>query len=614
MTHMLIPEDPDTDSRDRFTDDEASLVQLARVGEDDAFAELVRRHQRPVYLLARSLVRDAAEAEDMTQEAFLRASRNLDLLADPGRFGVWLRRITFGVCVDWLRKFRPQLFRSTDARPTDANGHAHDGAALVEELGDPAPSPFDALAQRELTRRVMSALDRLPARYRVPLTLYHIDGLSHARVAAALGVSAGTVRSLVSRARRRLAAGLASSEAAGDDRPARAYGGALGGATAGAAAAAPATTGGAKQQDPGDVLAESALAPRFMHVLNGDVVREKLERSDLPGAFAVWADILHEGPVPAASGTPQWRDARARFIARTIDVPYADAFRRYEEWDATLARAPEYDEVVLWFEHDLFDQLLLVRHLDWFARQAIRSRPALGLICIGEYPGIEPFHGLGQLAPDQLVSLLGTRQRVTAEMLRTGGDVWQAFTGDDPLALQAIADRLSEPRPPSVPNAATQREREATVHGTALPFLAGALRRFLEEYPSRAGGLPRTERVIAQCLRGGPLPPIALFRAAQRREERVFMGDSTFWARLRTLAAGPVPLVAMTDVNFASLTADRGHVQLTDAGRNVLDGDADWVMLCGFDRWLGGVHLAAAPGSDVPWRWDPDERRVVPVG
>ena len=64
-----------------------------------------------------------------------------------------------------------------------------------------------------------------------------------------------------------------------------------------------------------DVLDDGPAPPRFLHVLNGDSVRGTLEQSQVPGAFAVYADVLHEGPVPAATGTQPWRETRARFLA-----------------------------------------------------------------------------------------------------------------------------------------------------------------------------------------------------------------------------------------------------------------------------------------------------------
>src|SRR5437868_7355986 len=95
---------------------DAELVNWSRVGSRDAFCELIRRHQLPIWRLACTLLDDPFEAEDVTQEAFLRAWLNLDLLSDPARFAPWLRRIVFGVSIDWLRVFRPDLYRSSDEK------------------------------------------------------------------------------------------------------------------------------------------------------------------------------------------------------------------------------------------------------------------------------------------------------------------------------------------------------------------------------------------------------------------------------------------------------------------------------------------------------------------
>src|SRR3982750_1221497 len=90
------------------------LVAEARRGSADARDELVRRHYREIALVAVAITNDLTEAEDLSQEAFIRAFRNLDLLVDPERFAPWLRRIVVGVSIDWLRSFRPNLYRGWD--------------------------------------------------------------------------------------------------------------------------------------------------------------------------------------------------------------------------------------------------------------------------------------------------------------------------------------------------------------------------------------------------------------------------------------------------------------------------------------------------------------------
>jgi hypothetical protein len=320
-----------------------------------------------------------------------------------------------------------------------------------------------------------------------------------------------------------------------------------------------------------------------------------LERSDVPGSFAVWADVLHDGPVPSTSGTSAWRDVRAKFIASARIASYEEALGYYEQWDEQMGRFGEFDEVVLWFEHDLFDQLLFVRHLDWLSRQAL-GRTSISLICIGEFPGVPDFTGLGQLTAPQLASLVGTRQRVRPAQLRLGRETWAAFTAADPAPLSELHARLARPG----------RAKRLSDENASLFFLAGALERLLAEYPAVDNGLPLTERRILECLWEGPKEFGELFVAEQRLEEAVFMGDATFRSRIEVLAAGPVPLV---NANLTPVVRDeppKGTIALTDAGRDVLAGRADWIRLCGFDRWIGGVHLTSEVGGDVRWRWGSD--------
>jgi Sigma-70 region 2 len=94
-------------------------------------------NRSPDRALACVLVHDPFEAEDITQEAFLRAWRNLDLLSDPAKFGAWLRRIVFGVSIDWLRVFRPDLYRSTGV---DTEVESIAASTPVESAPDQSPA------------------------------------------------------------------------------------------------------------------------------------------------------------------------------------------------------------------------------------------------------------------------------------------------------------------------------------------------------------------------------------------------------------------------------------------------------------------------------------------
>ena len=326
-----------------------------------------------------------------------------------------------------------------------------------------------------------------------------------------------------------------------------------------------------------------APARRALHVTNGDVAAELIRLAGVPGEVSVTADVLHEGPAPSGLPPERWRKVRARYLAESGYDDYDSCLAALTRWDRTLEDYRSYEEVILWFEHDLFDQLLLIRVLDGFAGRNLGGTE-LSLICIGDFPGVVPFHGLGQLSPRQMASLLDRRQRVNEGQKLLARDAWRAFCAPQPGGLEALLRRDLSP----------------------LPFLAGALRRHLEEFPAASNGLSRSERQALRGLAEGASTFEELFRATQGMEERVFMGDASFLRLLRELAAPPRPLLRLEPASNGSVRGQR--LSLTATGRAVLEGRDDWVRIHGVDRWLGGVHLQ---GSEAAWRWDAAAGRLV---
>jgi hypothetical protein len=324
----------------------------------------------------------------------------------------------------------------------------------------------------------------------------------------------------------------------------------------------------------------------MLHVMNGDATRMTFERSDIPGNVTVYADALLEGPVPAGLTDAEMQLVRERFHAAPGEMDPGAS------WQRGMEAYPQYEEVVLWFEHDLFDQLLLIRHLDWFARRGLGSTK-LSLICIDRFPGIEMFLGLGQLTADQLRPLLDTRAAVNAAQVELGRRAWRAFTSPDPTEIEGVL-------------------RSDT---GALPFLGAALRRWLQEFPATGSGLPRSEREMLSILAGGTQSIWSLFHALSQREDPLMPTDSSFMGRIEELASGSRPLIAVrvesddapapvTEVNVVKLP--KGAVTITDTGSDVLAGRADWLSLTPFDRWLGGVHVT----NGSMWRWDVADGRI----
>ena len=176
---------------DATSGEDGPLLARLAAGEATAFRAVVERHLPMVVGVARRMLRDDAEAEDVAQEAMLRLWRNAaGLELGPGGLRPWLRRVTTNLCIDRVR----------------AGRHL----AVVDEVPEqPEPAAqFDNLAERDVARRVDRVMRELPERQRLALTLFHFEGLSQSEVAARLGISDEAVESLLARGRRSLKAAL----------------------------------------------------------------------------------------------------------------------------------------------------------------------------------------------------------------------------------------------------------------------------------------------------------------------------------------------------------------------------------------------------------------------
>ena len=296
----------------------------------------------------------------------------------------------------------------------------------------------------------------------------------------------------------------------------------------------------------------------MLHIVNGDSVG--LAEAGLKGDVIAWRDALHEGPVPAELSLDALSRERAVFLAKTLDLDRAKTRRQFASRDRALTAYSKHEEITLWFEDDLYDQLQLIQVLDRFAHAD--PAPARLTLVQTEIP-------LGPMGSNELNHRFAARRRVTRQQLQLAGRAWKSFRSPDPRPLAKLAARGA----------------------AALPFLGAALRRHLEEFPSVENGLARTEQQILEILLTGPRPFAPLFRAAQRREERPYLGDSWFAWHLRRLARCEDPLVAERS----------GVWSILEAGARVLSGDVDQVRLNGIHRWLGGVELR---GIGPVWRWN----------
>lgn len=323
-------------------------------------------------------------------------------------------------------------------------------------------------------------------------------------------------------------------------------------------------------------------SPRFLHVANGTSTTSTISAAALPGELSIWADPLYEGAVPSGSDDDVVQ-ARAAFLSGP-EHPQSEVVHDLKRWRSVIADG-DHDEVVLWYEHDLFDQLNLLQLLSWMRRQGLAER-RVSLICIGSFPGRPNFKGLGELTPEELAPLFDTRQPVTPAQYDLAERGWDAYRAETPENL----------------------ERLLQTDTSALPYLAAALKRFLEEYPWTTDGLSRFERRLLQILVSDPVPLHAVFPRMQETETAYYMTDSSLEDLATALASTSPPLAAVDRPSGADPHPLRRTATITDAGREVLSGGQDRISLCGIDKWLGGVHLTDAGPI---WRWNPDRGQVV---
>jgi RNA polymerase sigma-70 factor (ECF subfamily) len=183
-------------------EDEAQAVARARAGDTEAFRLLVERHGRDVFRLAFRMTGNEQDAEDVVQEAFLKAYRKLDSFEERAQFGSWLHRIAANCAYDLLRA------RVRHDDHVDRREGAED-RALALPAGDPGPDRL--VAGGEVRRRLHAALARLSVLERSAFTLRHVEGMSIAEISRALEVDASAAKQSVFRAVRKLRQALGGS-------------------------------------------------------------------------------------------------------------------------------------------------------------------------------------------------------------------------------------------------------------------------------------------------------------------------------------------------------------------------------------------------------------------
>ncbi|HEY3567886.1 MAG TPA: sigma-70 family RNA polymerase sigma factor [Thermoanaerobaculia bacterium] len=183
---------------------DAELVASALRGSQDAFRELVKRFERPVYSLVLRMVQDPATAEDLAQEVFVKAFRALKSYDPQWKFSSWLFKIAHNTTIDHLRRGTPETV------PLEAGEDDEGRGGLAAVLADRSVEDPGAAAERhDLARSLERAIRRLRPDYREAVLMFYVHGASYQEICEVTGQPLGTVKTNLHRARKELAQTMA---------------------------------------------------------------------------------------------------------------------------------------------------------------------------------------------------------------------------------------------------------------------------------------------------------------------------------------------------------------------------------------------------------------------
>ncbi|MCW8935514.1 MAG: DUF1835 domain-containing protein [Gammaproteobacteria bacterium] len=316
-----------------------------------------------------------------------------------------------------------------------------------------------------------------------------------------------------------------------------------------------------------------------LHIRCGTDLQNTLPDAGFIGDFLEYTDPYSQGPI---IHDDDFLTKRIKFLhdsfAHILNMSAEETKQRYERSHFKLTKAAEtYKRIVLWFEHDSFDQLILARLLAYFAE--FGSPDKLELISINHFPGSVRFIGLGQLPVEAIRMLWSQRKAVNQQQLELAKQLWQALGRDSPENLLNIIN-----------------SKEIQY----LPEMHGALQRHLQELPSRFNGLSLTEHLTLEILNQHSMTAAMLFKKLMLEYEPLpWLGDGMYWFILESMIQVSAPVFDISKADLQKPWPKR-TLTITQTGRNVVSGKQDWLSLEPPSRYLGGILIQ---GAQSCWRW-----------
>lgn len=325
---------------------------------------------------------------------------------------------------------------------------------------------------------------------------------------------------------------------------------------------------------------------KMLHIVNGSHVLEQLEEIGFRGRFLEWREVLHEGRLHESFRGETYNRIRLDAIAEMgVSIDKERSLQALADRDALVESCADFEEVALWFEYDLYDQLQLLEILSRFDEAR--------LLDLDLRLAFAEKNFLGNLSAEEKALLWKQRFRVSNQQIQEAHQIWELICQGRFLEVQELSHTQT----------------------LSTPGLNEALVRWFQEFPSSSNGLSRVERQILEALDEGQFDLVGMFRSSQSKEPAQYMGDSTFYYYVKRLTIGDRPLIRQTAGNAFLMPQESGYTdafraqrfELTAEGQDVLEGRADAIALRGIDKWIGGFHLT----PENLLRWDENGQQLI---
>jgi hypothetical protein len=289
-----------------------------------------------------------------------------------------------------------------------------------------------------------------------------------------------------------------------------------------------------------------------LHITNGDSFTQRLKSLPFKGDIITWREMLCEGRTETNVGSESFWKTRFEFLHKNYNVSKSWFIEKTLKEYRSLCNHKQQDEIILWFEYDLFCQINMLAVLSWLKTH--RRDAQISLVCSGDEDGTEKMFGLCDLDDEQLQNLFNKRVHLTQDDIEFADYVWQLYCSDNPIRLENMSD----------------------FENYHFDYLSSAIKLHLKRFPSIKNGLNELEnRVLALAAEQKPQNKKLFVQNLLGTQGLYGYGDSQFERILTNLK----PL-------FTSLSP----VRLSKKGKDILEGKTSYYsQIRDNEAYLGGA-------------------------